>query len=192
MNDTKRKIIESMYTLISEKGYDKTSTNQICEAVGITKPTLYYHFKNKEDILLQMIQYFEENMIREAGDYTELDSPDKFINYLLEMGYYTITESIEDPSFQKAYADIVIQSGRIPAVKQKLDEITVSYENWLTGFVMQGQNLCVFSKQTSAQFLSKTIIIFIHGLEYEVQYQVEAPLQEAWREFVSMLCQSRS
>ena len=48
---TKDKILEEALTLFAEKGYDGTGVDQIAEAVGIKAPSLYKHFKGKEDIL---------------------------------------------------------------------------------------------------------------------------------------------
>lgn len=44
------RILDAALTLFSEKGYDAASTREICELAGITKPTLYYFHKSKEDI----------------------------------------------------------------------------------------------------------------------------------------------
>jgi len=39
---------------VSEHGYDKTSLRDIGERLGTTKAALYYHFKSKSDILLEL------------------------------------------------------------------------------------------------------------------------------------------
>ena len=36
--------------LFAEKGYDATSVDDITQAVGVAKGTLYYHFSSKEEI----------------------------------------------------------------------------------------------------------------------------------------------
>lgn len=51
-NATRQKIIDAMYHLIAEYGYDKASLSKLCDVVGITKPSIYYYFQSKEDILL--------------------------------------------------------------------------------------------------------------------------------------------
>lgn len=38
-----------------QQGYQATSTRQIAEAVGITQPNLYYHFKGKEAIYYEVM-----------------------------------------------------------------------------------------------------------------------------------------
>ena len=53
---TRDKILEEALTLFSENGYDGTGVEQIAERVGIKAPSLYKHFKGKEDILNALIE----------------------------------------------------------------------------------------------------------------------------------------
>jgi AcrR family transcriptional regulator len=42
--------------LFAEKGFTATSTREICERAGITKPVLYYHFGNKEHLYEELVR----------------------------------------------------------------------------------------------------------------------------------------
>lgn len=48
---TRDRIVEIAITLFNEHGTGKTSTNHIARAAGISPGNLYYHFKNKEEII---------------------------------------------------------------------------------------------------------------------------------------------
>ena len=52
---TKEKILDAALTLFAENGYDGTSVEQIANVVGIKAPSLYKHYKGKEDILNALI-----------------------------------------------------------------------------------------------------------------------------------------
>lgn len=52
--DKKQEIIEAAFELFCEKGYH-LSLSEIANAVGIKTPSLYSHFKSKDEILDQMI-----------------------------------------------------------------------------------------------------------------------------------------
>ena len=52
---TRDKILNETLTLFSENGFDGTSVEQIAEKVGIKAPSLYNHFKGKQDILNALI-----------------------------------------------------------------------------------------------------------------------------------------
>jgi TetR/AcrR family transcriptional regulator len=41
--------------LFAEKGFAATSTREICQRAGVTKPVLYYHFGNKEQLYEELV-----------------------------------------------------------------------------------------------------------------------------------------
>ena len=47
---TKQRILQEALRLFSQKGYDAVSVEQIADAVGIKAPSLYKHYKGKQDI----------------------------------------------------------------------------------------------------------------------------------------------
>jgi AcrR family transcriptional regulator len=51
---TRERILDIALELFTEHGYDKTSLRDIAERLGTTKAALYYHFKSKSDILLEL------------------------------------------------------------------------------------------------------------------------------------------
>jgi len=54
MRDTALEILKAAQDLFYEKGYEKASTREISDRVGISKAALYHHFKNKEEILFKI------------------------------------------------------------------------------------------------------------------------------------------
>lgn len=52
----KQTLLEAAISLFSEKGYNGTSTSEIVEKAGVAQGTLFYHFKNKEGILLCVLE----------------------------------------------------------------------------------------------------------------------------------------
>ena len=48
--------------MCSDHGYDPVSIRDICGAVGIKESTVYYHFKNKQDILDSLFIRYEEHV----------------------------------------------------------------------------------------------------------------------------------
>ena len=64
--------------LFLARGYHGTSTAEICHELGISKPTLYWHFKNKEDVLFYAHQDLTQKLLipildrmKEIGDSLE-------------------------------------------------------------------------------------------------------------------------
>lgn len=53
--ETREQILRVALRLFTEKGYEATSTRDLTEALGLTKSSLYYHFRNKEEILASLV-----------------------------------------------------------------------------------------------------------------------------------------
>lgn len=49
------RILNNALGLFSSKGYDATSVREICEAAGITKPTLYHFYGSKEGVYRALV-----------------------------------------------------------------------------------------------------------------------------------------
>ncbi len=60
--DTKEKITKTALRMFLEKGYENTSLNDIAREVGITKPAIYHHFKNKDQLFHEVLNWFFEEM----------------------------------------------------------------------------------------------------------------------------------
>ncbi|OPZ08559.1 MAG: HTH-type transcriptional regulator TtgR [candidate division BRC1 bacterium ADurb.BinA364] len=52
---SKARIMAEAVRLFAKKGYEASSVREIVEAAGVTKPVLYYYFKNKEDLFRQIV-----------------------------------------------------------------------------------------------------------------------------------------
>lgn len=54
---TREGILEAAARIFSEKGFHATSMNDIAEAVNLQKASLYYHFENKQEILITLLDH---------------------------------------------------------------------------------------------------------------------------------------
>lgn len=58
---TKQKIIDEALTLFAEKGYSAVYVGEIAKAVGIKAPSLYKHYKSKQDIFNAILDEMKRN-----------------------------------------------------------------------------------------------------------------------------------
>jgi AcrR family transcriptional regulator len=62
------RILQKALELFSDRGYDATSVREICEAAGVTKPTLYHFYGSKEGVYRAIVEgaleRFSANLIR--------------------------------------------------------------------------------------------------------------------------------
>ena len=60
--NTKQKILNEALTLFSEKGYSSVYVGDIADAVGIKAPSLYKHYKSKQENFDSCVKVFSERM----------------------------------------------------------------------------------------------------------------------------------
>ena len=56
-NNARERILKAATALFSEKGYASSSVREIVELAGVTKPVLYYYFKNKEGLFRAILEW---------------------------------------------------------------------------------------------------------------------------------------
>lgn len=59
--NTKQKILQEALSLFSEKGYNAVYVRDIADAVGIKAPSLYKHYKSKQDIFNAILEEIKNN-----------------------------------------------------------------------------------------------------------------------------------
>lgn len=67
-NERRNEILDVAERLFSTKGYDKSTVNDILDAVGIAKGTFYYYFKSKEEVLDAIIDRVTEIVVTRAEE----------------------------------------------------------------------------------------------------------------------------
>jgi len=51
-DEIRKKIVSEAFTVFLEKGFEKTTMDNIAAQLGVTKPAIYRYFKNKEELFL--------------------------------------------------------------------------------------------------------------------------------------------
>lgn len=64
--NTKQRILKEALTLFAEKGYNAVYVGDIAKAVGIKAPSLYKHYKSKQDIFNAILDEMKSNYDKQA------------------------------------------------------------------------------------------------------------------------------
>ncbi|WMJ89112.1 TetR/AcrR family transcriptional regulator [Anaerocolumna sp. MB42-C2] len=62
--ETKEKILDAAYRLFCKKGYYNTTTNEIAQVANVSIGSLYSYFKDKDTILLEILDRYNESYIK--------------------------------------------------------------------------------------------------------------------------------
>jgi AcrR family transcriptional regulator len=54
-----RELLEAALQVFARQGYRKTRLDDVAEAAGVTKGTIYHYFNTKEELLLGVIEHFQ-------------------------------------------------------------------------------------------------------------------------------------
>ncbi len=60
--DTRQRLIRESLRLFLLKGYDNVALSDIAQRVGITKPAIYFHFQNREQLADAVLDHFTQVM----------------------------------------------------------------------------------------------------------------------------------
>jgi TetR/AcrR family transcriptional regulator len=75
-DEKRRAILDRSAELFAEHGYDRASMSRIAEACGVSKANLYHYYKDKEELLFDVIRFHLEELLEvvEAADRPDLSA----------------------------------------------------------------------------------------------------------------------
>lgn len=116
---TKDKIFDTALDLFSKKGYDSVSVRTIASEVGIKESSIYNHYSSKKDILMSILNYFEEYFKGNPLDDENIrklleENPEEFYHQGSEM----FKQQIFEEKILKSMKLIFVQMYQIDEVKE--------------------------------------------------------------------------
>ena len=116
---TKDKIFDTALDLFSKKGYDSVSVRTIASEVGIKESSIYNHYSSKKDILMSILNYFEEYFKGNPLDDENIrklleENPEEFYHQGSEM----FKQQIFEEKILKIMKLIFVQMYKIDEVKE--------------------------------------------------------------------------
>lgn len=116
---TKDKIFDTALDLFSKKGYDSVSVRTIASEVGIKESSIYNHYSSKKDILMSILNYFEEYF---KGDPLDDENIRKLLEENPEEFYHQGSEMFKQQIFEEKILKIMklifVQMYQIDEVKE--------------------------------------------------------------------------
>lgn len=151
----KERLLAAAVELFCEKGVHATSVREIVERAGVTKPVLYYYFKNKDGIFHTLIS---ETMARFRADLTEACSVgvSDFRERLRRIETSFLEDAASNPQLVR-FMDAVAFSGQF-------DEVYDFRAGWgedlgrITRCFSEAQARGEIRRDTDAEFLAQAFV----------------------------------
>lgn len=83
MTTNRERILDTALVLFNERGERNVTTNHIAAELGISPGNLYYHFRNKADIVFELFKRYEQRVT----DFLAVP-PDRPLTWQDKMGYF--------------------------------------------------------------------------------------------------------
>jgi len=191
MQEERRKqILEALHKCLLKKPFDKTSIKDIAAVAKINHGMLHYYFKNKEDILLNYIEYvinfyksmFEEWLKSEGLSYS---SSKDYIRGAFDFMFQKIT-------LNRDMAKIYIEIWEIAIYNEKVKlKLRKAYSEWI-GIVKQ-TILEPIKDENTASNISTLLVAFLEGISLFLvildpkDFSFETLLKDFQEEFIERL-----
>ncbi len=151
--------------LFAEKGFENTTLQNIADATGVGKGTIYHYFKSKFDILKKTASEIlnEFTMSIESSIFDESD-PEKQIRFLFDQ---SIEWGLKVEHIFIVYFELILINLRNNEYDDFLDELRKlisDYRVWTTEIIEKGKSMGKFRKDVDAKSLSIYLVASIDGL----------------------------
>lgn len=179
MADKRIEILEAAKGLFNRQGYSKTSVDDISQAVGMRKSSLYYYFKNKEDLFMSSFKNEWEAKFKQFQGEAEKenDPAKKILTY--------ITQSLN-------YYEKVVIDHKIPVkalietrntYRSFVNQINEGGISFYSNCIKEGQKTELF-KSCDAEKVGNALFLVKFSIQYDQlsRFIHSTPTEEDWNQ----------
>jgi AcrR family transcriptional regulator len=160
---TKQFIVEMTAPVFNEKGYTGTSLNDMTNATGLTKGSIYGNFANKDEVALACFDY----NLKKVTSIIRQEMEKKTTCRGKLMVYVHIYENFLKHPFPAGGCPILNTATEAddthPLLKQKAVDAILSWKSTITGLIEKGKTKGEFSEDVNAEQTALTMIATIEG-----------------------------
>lgn len=178
MNKTKRKIFETSMRLFAEKGYDATSVEDITEAVGVAKGTLYYHFSSKEEIF----NFLVEEGIKLLQNSIDIKTS-KYTNYIDKIKAIVLIQVKIVEKYEDLITILLSQFWGNEVRNQKCKQHIYEYINKIEKIVKEGIEFGQIKNGNPQVVASEIYSLICSSLVYKIREKEKFNVMKVYKEF---------
>jgi TetR/AcrR family acrAB operon transcriptional repressor len=142
-NKTREKIQLAAMQLFVQKGYGSTNVQEIADLAGISIGLLYRHYKTKEELFNELVEY-SINGIKGVSDlFKQDDSPKKLIKQFINIVYKDMVEGDELANLLILMTQSIF-SGATHHVENEINKQDAEMLNATSNLIKRGQEIGEF------------------------------------------------
>ncbi len=181
--ERKQEIIEATMELSVEKGLKKLTTQAIADRVGIAQPTIFRHFKSRDEIFGAVINWVGDSLFKVVGGLFNGTGPaDERLHQLIlkQLAFMNKHRAIPRVLFSDR---LHLESPKLKAVVQKMMD---GYVQNVTQLLEQGVREGVFRQDLEPETVARYVAALIQGLVmrwsvYEFSFSLEKEAEPLWQ-----------
>ncbi|MEW9673671.1 TetR/AcrR family transcriptional regulator [Ammoniphilus sp. 3BR4] len=159
--ERRRQILKASLQAVSDKGFHAVTLQDIADYAGVSKGVTNYHFKNKEDVLLHLLESVTSRIFER--EYQAIQEHSRALDKLRAYVNAAFSTPHENKRFFHVYLDFLTQVRQNEHFKEINDKF---YGNcWSLGreIVVAGKEEGVFSPKLDVDQAAKMIRALIDG-----------------------------
>ena len=183
--EAKRKIITAGIEVLGRKGYCATTMDDIAAHLGVSKGALYLYFKNKDDLVLEVVKTMHTQTLNRAIAAFPNNAPLDAWTALLDEYLNT------DMEYNSLFLEISAMSARNPVIRQSFSEKTSFGLAAATCGIASQQHQGLVRTDADPRTLAIAILSIFDGLRILALTGVErSELRRRWIEIGKILLQT--
>ncbi|HQS70493.1 MAG: TetR family transcriptional regulator [Novosphingobium sp. 17-62-8] len=149
------------------KGYEGASLTDLTESMGITRPSLYAAFGNKETLFRQTLDRYEHDKLAYIGEAMKEPSARAVAAYLLHGAVDTATGN-ESRGCMGVISSVACQSVE-PSIRDDVNRRAESAKQLIVDRMQQAINAGEFVVPTKADAITRYLMAVMQGISVQAQ-----------------------
>ncbi|KMK76532.1 TetR/AcrR family transcriptional regulator [Alkalihalobacillus pseudalcaliphilus] len=171
---TKEDLINSAKECLIQNGIEKFTLRSVAEMAGVTQGTIYYHFKTKEQLYLDIVN---DICTKSWKEISQQSNP------------YSLSEAVEsaksrssyDSTFHKLFLSLIVSSFNNEKMRKQLGEIIQKENNELTKKLLSVWSISPING-ISIEAWGIFINAIVDGIALQALVQKDFPVDKTFKE----------
>ncbi|GBD24807.1 HTH-type transcriptional repressor KstR2 [bacterium HR30] len=186
----RRELLNVAIDCFAKYGYAATSIDRIAKAAGVTKGALYYHFKDKEELLLESVKHrlgqFERRVVQEIATIAD---PAESIRTLGRICHEHATKS----NHRRLIVTLMVEAlDTYPALERVFRDMMGRFRAFVANLIEQGKKRGRFRSDVDSQLAAGMFAGAVMGLEIQyyqdpASFDLRRALEESCEQFLAWL-----